>query len=286
MGIPYAEVIGDPIAHSKSPIIHGFWLAKLGLNYEFRKQRVAPEDLASYFQLRRCDQLWCGSSITIPHKQAVVPLVHDLSYPADTIGAVNAVTRTGGKEPQLIGHNTDAAGFLDTLQGWPGLEKPVRLASVIGTGGGAAAVASVLRDQGFLIFAYSRSKERGAAFLERLGERDADFVQRLESLANVGPEIVADPDRADMVINASPLGMRGFPPLDLSLTGYSPATLFYDLVYDPVETELIRTGRDRGHPVISGIDMLIAQAARAFALFYEEEAPRQHDAELKELLTS
>jgi shikimate dehydrogenase len=286
MGVPYAEVIGDPIAHSKSPLIHKFWLGKLGLDYEFRACRVAPMDLPDHLERRRVDPLWCGSSVTIPHKQAVIPLLDGLTRPADAIGAVNAVTGMGGREPKLFGHNTDAHAFLDTLRGWTGLGQVYRMASVIGTGGGAAAVAWALREHGFLVMVYSRSEARGEAFLRRLGESDMDFVQRLEWLTNDSPGAKFYPDSGDIVVNASPLGMQGFPPLEINIDDYPPATIFYDLVYAPVETPLLQAARERGYPVISGVEMLIAQAARAFYLFFTTDAPREYDEELRELLTS
>ena len=287
MGIPYAEVIGDPIAHSKSPAIHKFWLNKQGMDGDYRAVRVRASELADYFAARRGDPLWRGANITIPHKRAAMPLLDGLTHPSDAIDAVNAVTRIGGNEPKLIGHNTDAHGFLDTLSGWNGPDRLHRLARVIGTGGGAAAVAWALREIGFSTFIYSRSEERAEAFLRRLGDTDMDFVQRLEWLTNPSPHAaVADPDSGDIFVNASPLGMRGFPPLEIDIDKYPPATIFYDLVYDPPETPLIRAARERGYPVISGLEMLIAQAARAFYLFFTVHAPREHDDELRELLTS
>jgi shikimate dehydrogenase len=286
MGIPYAEVIGDPIAHSKSPSIHKFWLEKLGLTYDYRARRVSAEDLPAYLEARREDTLWCGASITIPHKQAVLGHLDALTCPAGSIGAANVVTREGAANPRLIGHNTDAFGFLDTLRGWPGPEIQYRCASLIGTGGGAAAVAWALAQEEFQLIVYSRSDERGAAFRRRFAEPDVDFVQPFASLANDFSAEWGDRSQvADILVNATPLGMRGFPPLPVSLTRMPPGTLVYDLVYDPVETELLRSARERGYPVISGLDMLIAQAARAFALFFAEEAPRQHDDALKALLS-
>lgn len=287
MGVPYAEVIGDPIAHSKSPAIHTFWLEKLGLNFDFRPFRVAPGALADYFELRRGDPLWRGTSITIPHKQAAIPLLDGMTHPAEAIGAVNAVTRVGVKQPKLIGHNTDAHGFLDTLIGWPGLDRLHRLSHVVGTGGGAAAVAWALWEAGFWVFVHSREETRAEDFLRRFGNTDMDFAQRLEWLA--GPargNVVEPPDSGDIFVNASPLGMRGFPPLDVNVERYPRETIFYDLVYDPVETPLLRAARERAHTVISGLELLIAQAARAFYLFFMAHAPREHDDELRELLTS
>ena len=287
MGMPYAEVIGDPIAHSKSPLIHNFWLAKLGLNYEYRRTRVTPGQLPAYLDAARGDPFWCGANVTIPLKRTVASLMDELVYPAPSIGAVNAVVRKGSEQPVLVGHNTDADGFLAPLNGWPGLDRNIRMASLIGTGGAAAAVAWALRREGFLLFVYSRSLERAAAFLRELGEDDMDFAQRLDGLA-AGPAIGTDwGDRsevADLLVNASPLGMAGGLPLAVDLDGLPPDTLVYDLVYDPVETPLLATARERGLPTISGLDMLVGQAAVAFELFFAQPAPRAHDAELMALL--
>ena len=285
MAVPYAEVIGDPIAHSKSPAIHKFWLEKLGLDYDYRHRRVAAADLPAYLEACRRDPLWCGANITIPHKQAVLGPLDSLVWPAGSIGAVNAVTREGAANPRLIGHNTDAFGFLDTLRGWPEPERLNRFASIIGTGGAAAAVAWALAHEGFLLIVYSRSDERGAAFRRRFAVPDVDFVQPLAGLAREGQAEWDDRSGvAEILVNATPLGMRGFPPLPVNLARMPAGMLIYDLVYDPMETALLRDARERGFPVISGIDMLIAQAARAFTLFFGEEAPRAHDDALKALL--
>ena len=113
MGRPYAEVIGDPIAHSKSPAIHNFWLAKLGIDAEYGACRVRPDELADYFARRRGDAEWRGCNVTMPHKQAVMPLLHSVEEPAALVGAVNTI------RPSLdglqVGHNTDVAGFLEPL---------------------------------------------------------------------------------------------------------------------------------------------------------------------------
>ena len=106
---PYAEVIGDPIAHSKSPIIHGFWLEKLGIDAEYRATRVTSDDLPRFIAERRADPAWRGCNVTIPHKVAMLDLVDDPGGVRDSIGAMNTVVRQG--PDTLFGTNTDAAGF-------------------------------------------------------------------------------------------------------------------------------------------------------------------------------
>ena len=113
MNRPFAEVIGDPIAQSKSPAIHGFWLGKMGIDADYRACHVRPDELADYFSARRADPDWRGCNITMPHKQAVLPLLDGLDPAAERIGAVNTVVRRG--DGSLIGANTDAPGFIDPL---------------------------------------------------------------------------------------------------------------------------------------------------------------------------
>ena len=287
MGIPYAEVIGDPVAHSKSPVIHKFWLEKLGLEYAYRRTRISPGQLPAYLYAARQDPLWCGANVTIPLKRRAAELVDQLIFPAPSIGAVNALVRQGRDQPALVGHNTDAAGFLEPLGNWPEHEPDAQLATLIGTGGAAAAVAWALRREGFILFVHSRSIDRAESFLRSLGEDDMDFAQTMDVLSNEGATDCGDrSDVAEILVNATPLGMTGHPPLEVNLDCLPPATIVYDLVYDPVETPLLRAARERGLRTVSGLDMLVGQAAIAFELFFAQPAPREHDAELRERLTS
>ena len=141
MTTPYAEVIGDPVAHSKSPLIHGFWLDRLGLGGEYRRAHVRSDGLADYFAARRADPAWRGCNVTIPHKQAVLAHVDWIDPTAAAIGAVNTVVPENGV---LAGYNTDAVGFLEPLQ--PLLERRhlFRMARILGTGGAARAVTHAL----------------------------------------------------------------------------------------------------------------------------------------------
>ncbi|HYE29568.1 MAG TPA: shikimate dehydrogenase [Allosphingosinicella sp.] len=287
MGIPYAEVIGDPIAHSKSPLIHGFWLAKLGLDYDFRASRVESGNLADFLRHRRADPDWRGCSVTLPHKVDVVGLVDETTPRAGAVGAVNCVTREGSRSPRLIGGNTDVSGFVVPLSPWLKRDDPCRMATVIGTGGAAAAVSYALRCHGFIILSVGRTVGKAAAFRRRLGlDDDPDFALDLESPA--GSWFAGRGDRSrvlDVLVNASPLGMTGFPALPIDLGNSPPGLVVYDLVYDPRDTPLLRQARALGLATIGGLEMLLAQAAEAFELFFGEKPPREHDAELRELLT-
>ena len=268
--LPYAEVIGDPIAHSKSPLIHGFWLEKLGIEAEYRKTHVKHDELAAYFLKRQADKNWLGCNVTIPHKIAVMDYVSDPSRVGALIGAMNTVAcETGGP---LIGTNTDAGGFLAPLRTlkWKGDS-----AVLIGAGGAARAVLFALGQIGV-------SKITIMA-------RDSAKAQALLDLAGMKGTIIGMDDPlppADLVVNSSPLGMAGQPPLKLDLSPLPDSATVYDIVYVPLDTELLVNARARGLRTIDGLEMLIGQAALAFEIFFDAEAPRDHDAELRALLTA
>lgn len=281
MGVPYAEVIGDPVAHSRSPDIHAFWLAKLGIEADYRRTLVVPEDFEAHLAQRRDDPDWLGCNLTMPHKQAAMPLLDEIAPDAAGIGAVNIVVRKGSRS---IGHNSDGAGFLEPLQ--PLLARPhlFRMARIFGAGGAARAVVDVLRGAGFAIVVAARRVEEAERLVAGL---DPQFNRAVMLDRFAAPTDFAFDDRAgilDLVVNTTPLGMSGNAPLALDFSHVPPGAIVYDLVYDPLETPLLAEARRLGHPTIDGLAMLIGQAAIAFALFFGMPAPRAHDAELRERL--
>jgi shikimate dehydrogenase len=132
---PYAEVIGDPIGHSKSPAIHGFWLGKLGLDADYRAVHVLSDGLADHFAERRQDAAWRGCNVTVPHKQAVIPFVDELSPLAGEVGAVNLITPQGSR---LAADNSDVLGIINSLPPDLLAKPPIRMC-LIGSGGAARA---------------------------------------------------------------------------------------------------------------------------------------------------
>lgn len=282
MVIPYAEVIGDPIAQSKSPIIHKFWLGKLGLAGDYAMQRVAPDHLAAFIDGRRGDRAWRGCNVTIPHKQAVLPLMDRLDPFAARVGAVNIVARDGDA---LVGHNSDAPGFLEPLRPWLDQSHLLRTARIIGTGGAARAIAHALWDQGFTLIIIARDRAKAEALADAF-DRSHVYVAPLAGLADPLTFDWRDTDgRLDLVVNATSLGMIGQPPLAIDFSHLPPGAIVYDAVYAPLETPLLAEARRRGHPVIDGLSMLIGQARIAFTLFYGHQPPAADDAELRALLT-
>lgn len=263
--LPYAEVIGDPIAHSKSPLIHNFWLNALEIEAEYRKTHVTPEGLAAYFLARRADPDWLGCNVTIPHKIAVMDYVDDPGSVRTRIGAVNTIaSETGGP---LIGTNTDAGGFLQPLlrDKWKG-----QSAVLVGAGGAARAILFALTSLGVPdITIMVRDADKGQALLDRAG-----VTGRVIGMADALPA-------ADLLVNSTSLGMVGQPVLDLDLAPLPPHATVYDIVYAPLETGLLGAARARGLRTLDGLEMLIGQAALAFDIFFDAQAPRELDAELR-----
>lgn len=283
MSVPYAEVIGDPIAQSKSPVIHGFWLEKLGIAGDYRRQLVHANGLGAYLAQRRNDPDWRGCNVTMPHKQAIIPLLDRLDPLARAIGAVNTIVPEGGA---LVGYNTDAPGFLEPLQ--PLLEERhyFRMARVIGTGGAARAIVAALTGQGVVIVLAGRNPARARALLDELDPGGEHHVAPLDHFA--APTDFAFDDREgclDLVVNASSLGMTGQPPLLFDMTHAPPGSVFYDIVTSPLDTDFLKAARAGGFRTVDGLSMLIGQADHAFRRFFGAVPPRgESDAALRERL--
>ena len=277
-----AGIIGWPIAHSKSPVIHRFWLGKLGLDGDYSRFPVAPEDVGA--ALRALPALGVrGINVTVPHKQAVIPHLDRLDPLAGKIGAVNTVVVEDGK---LAGYNTDAAGFLEPLTPLLGQRHLFRMARILGAGGAARAVAHALWSRGFELVIAARDVGKARALRAEFDAEDGRAVA-LDHFA--APTDFAFDDRQgilDLIVNTTPLGMSGQPPLAFDFSHAPPGAIVYDAVYAPLETPLLAEARERGHPVIDGLSMLIGQAAAAFELFFAAPAPREHDAELRALLSA
>ena len=281
----YAEVIGDPIAQSKSPVIHKFWLEQLGIAADYRACQVTAEGLADYFAARRSDPEWCGCNVTMPHKQAVMPLLDGLDPLAARVGAVNTVVP--GVDRLLRGFNTDVPGFLEPLQSLLAAPHLVRMARIFGAGGAARAIVAALADHGFTVVLAARDPAKAQELLDELAPHGEHHSPPLDHFAQSTDFSFDDRTQLfDLVVNASPLGMTGRPPLLLDLSHIPPGSVVYDIVTNPHETALLQAAGAAGFVTIDGLAMLIGQAAAAFELFFGQPAPREHDAELRAKLTA
>ena len=268
----YAEVIGDPIAQSKSPAMHGFWLEQLGLAGKYRATHVRAAELADYLAARRADRVWRGCNVTMPHKQAVIPLLDRLDPLAARVGAVNTIVPEQGA---LVGYNTDVPGFLEPLS--EALARPhlFRMARVLGTGGAARAIVTALAQTGAVIVLAGRDPEKARALLDELdpaGEHHAVDLAHFSA-----PTDFSFDDRAgclDLVVNATSLGMAGHAPLVFDYSHAPPGSVFYDIVTSPLDTPFLRGARAAGFAAVDGLSMLIGQADHAFRRFFGTNPPR------------
>ncbi|MDP3552046.1 MAG: shikimate dehydrogenase [Novosphingobium sp.] len=283
MNVPYAEVIGDPIAQSKSPVIHGFWLEKLGLEGRYDRAHVTADGLADYLAARRSDPAWRGCNVTMPHKQAVIPLLGRLDPLAERIGAVNTIVPEDGA---LVGYNTDAPGFLEPLRADLAQTHYFRMARVLGTGGAARAIVAALADEHAVIVLSGRDVEKARRLLDELDPQGEHHVAPLDHFADATDFVFDDREGCfDLVVNASSLGMSGQPPLAFDMSHAPPGSVFYDIVTSPLETEFLKAARAAGFRTVDGLSMLIGQADHAFRRFFGAVPPRgAADVELRERL--
>ena len=252
---PYAEVIGDPIAQSKSPAIHGHWLREAGITADYRAHRVTSAGLAGYLAARRADDAWRGCNVTMPHKQAIIPLLDRLDPAALRIGAVNTVVREGTK---LVGYNTDAEGFLEPLRRELACDHLFRMARVLGTGGAARAIVTALAGEGMVIVLAGRDPAKARALLDELDPGGEHHAVDIAHFADTTDFAFDDRESClDLIVNASPLGMTGQPALAFDLSHVPPGSIVYDIVTHPLDTPLLRAARAAGFRTVDGLAMPI-----------------------------
>ncbi len=254
-----AGVMGWPVGHSLSPLLHGYWLSTHAIDGAYVPLAVKPEDFAE--AVRMLPKLGiAGANVTIPHKQAALAACDELDDVAVRIGAVNTiVVRRDGR---LWGTNTDAYGFLENLKAkHPTWDAGAGPAVVIGAGGAARAVVVALLDAGVpAVRLTNRSRERADALANDLDAKKIEVTDwDLRNVALAG---------AGLLVNATSLGMTGQPELDLDLAHLPKEAAVYDIVYVPLETDLLKAAKAAGHPVIDGIGMLLHQARPGFAAWF------------------
>ncbi|MEO1537440.1 MAG: shikimate dehydrogenase [Pseudomonadota bacterium] len=256
--IPLAGVIGHPIAHSRSPRLHKFWLRKYGIAGDYIPMNVASPDLED--AVRVLPKLgFVGVNVTIPHKEHIMNVVDLVSDRAALIGSVNTlIFRSDGK---VHGDNTDGYGFLQNIRqrapDWSAQDGP---AAVIGAGGAARAVIASLLDAGTTeIRLANRTKNRADALQKEFGTKIVvfDWVQAGNML-----------DGARTVVNASSLGMVGKPTMRVPLDALGKNAVVTDLVYTPLETPLLQYARSIGCQTVDGLGMLLHQAAPGFERWF------------------
>jgi len=250
-----ACVVGWPIAHSRSPLIHNYWLKHYGIAGEYRREAVPPQEFAAFLGSLAA-RGYAGANVTVPHKEAALAL----SQPDDRakgVGAANTLWRDGAV---LRSTNTDVEGFLDNLDAnalqW---DRGLKSAVVLGAGGAAHAVVYGLIGRGVgRVIVINRTRSRAQTLRERFGSR----VQ----VAEWGDETVLTD--AGLLVNATTLGMAGQPDLPIDVAQLPGHAVVADLVYVPLLTALLRAARERGLRTADGLGMLLHQAVRGFALWF------------------
>lgn len=247
-----AFVTGFPIRQSRSPLVHGFWLKKYGLDGSYEAIEIAPEGFVDFVQsLQRIG--YAGGNVTIPHKEKAFTLCTRHDAAAEDIGAVNTLWFEDG---ELRGGNTDAYGFLANLDAMsPGWEVG-KSALVLGAGGASRAIIYALKQQGFTDI---RIVNRTLVRAQELADRFGAGIGAHEWQAM--PELLRD---VDLIVNTTSLGMEGKDELAIDLSGVKSNALVTDIVYVPLETPLLKAARERGLKTVDGLGMLLHQAVPGF----------------------
>lgn len=262
-----AAVIGWPISHSLSPLIHMHWMKKYGIEGTYEKIAVGPEAIETALKTFRADG-FTGFNITVPHKEAILPYLDKVAPMARQIGAVNTVKI--GADGTLSGFNTDGIGLVMNLKksvpDWP-KDKP---ALVLGAGGAARAAALGLlnEDVPFVMIA-NRTRAKAELIANEIGRGRmtvVDWDARDDAVAAAG-----------LVVNSTVLGMKGQHPLDIDLSAAAKDTVIYDIVYQPLNTKLLQDAQSLGLRTVTGLGMLVYQAAAAFKIWLGVEAEYDDD---------
>jgi shikimate dehydrogenase len=259
---PRAAILGYPVAHARSPLIHGFWLAELGLDGVYERREVKPGGVAAALSEMQASG-YAGGNVTVPHKEEAFAACDVTTQRARSLGAVNTFWFEDGK---IHGDNTDGLGFVAHLDathpGWDS-KKPDIL--VLGAGGAARGlILPLLERHPASVSITNRSEERLDALLSDISDLELDLP-----IGGLPWERRADRlDGFALVINTTSLGMAGQPPLDLSLAAAKPGTIIADIVYFPLETSLLAEARRLGLPTLDGLGMLLHQAAPGFERWF------------------
>jgi shikimate dehydrogenase len=248
-------VIGYPVKHSRSPMIHNYWIRQHGLDAIYRIEEVTPEAFPEFIRALR-QRGYVGANVTVPHKQAVMAL-SEPDEKARGIGAANALWFADGA---LRSTNTDVHGFLSNLDAaTPGWDRGLETAVVLGAGGGARAVVyGLLQREVQRVYVVNRTPERAEALQKQFGPRvrPAGWQETTGLLGGAG-----------LLVNTTTLGMTGQPQLDINLR--CPASLVVaDIVYNPLVTKLLAMAKERGLRTADGLGMLLHQAVRGFELWF------------------
>jgi shikimate dehydrogenase len=253
-----AAITGHPVVHSRSPLVHGYWLKKHGIEGEYGRMDVAPDDADRFYRDFATSGL-VGANVTVPHKETAAAACDRLDDAARTMGAAN--TLWIDESGKLNGANTDGLGFLGNLdQLAPGWDSNAGTALVLGAGGAARAIVWALLSRNYTaVHIVNRTREKAQKIADEFGSKT--FAHSWEKLGSLLGE-------ADLLVNTTSLGMTGKPSLEIDLADLPKAALVTDIVYAPLETDLLKQAAARGNRTVDGLGMLLHQAVPGFERWF------------------
>jgi shikimate dehydrogenase len=250
-----ACVIGWPITHSRSPLIHGYWLRELNIKGSYERVAVEPKNLHE-FLLNLKKNGYTGCNVTLPHKEAALAAVDHIDASVKAIGALNTIYRRDG---ETYATSTDGDGFVQNLLSHvPDFKLAGKTIAILGAGGSAKAIIErLLRADVKIISVVNRT-------LARARELQATFGPKIIPTQSLGEALMA----CDVLVNTTSQGMSGQPELEIDLTHLPPHAIVCDIVYVPLKTALLRNAEARGHKIVPGLGMLLHQAVTGFELWF------------------
>ena len=260
-----AYILGHPLGHSLSPIMHNAAFKHLGIRAEYCKKDILPEDLPKTIELLRQDNVF-GANVTIPYKLAVMPFMDNLSDSAKAIGAVNTIVNNNGK---LLGHNTDASGYIRALKENAGFELKGKIAVMLGAGGAARAVAYALLNANVeVLYIHNRTFEKAKSLA-----KEFKFLGNIKAIGKteLKEKIIA----CDLLINTTSVGMEdnAKDPKTSAVEVLPNSGFVSDIVYRPAKTKLLADAEKVGLATQNGLAMLVYQGAQAFEMWTKQDAP-------------
>ncbi len=259
-------LLGYPVKHSLSPVMHNVAFKALGIKAEYKLFEKKPEELTDFFRELKKGSI-SGVNVTIPYKEKVLKYLDELNREAELIGAVNTILVKGKK---LIGYNTDGQGFITSLKKEAGVDPKGKRVVIIGTGGAGRAVSIQLAKEGvkrigLFDIIFDKAQNIASHIKKNISKVEATSVRK-EGLKKEVRE-------ADILINATPAGMRANDPLPVDPKLLHPNLLVYDLIYNPSQTKLLAEAEKIGAKTLNGMGMLLYQGALSFTIWTGKEAP-------------
>src|SRR6266550_4730242 len=252
--LPRACVMGHPVAHSRSPMIHGYWLKTLGIPGAYELKDLTPEQFPDFVTRLEANG-YVGGNVTVPHKEAAFRAVASRDAASEAVGAVNTLWLENGR---LMGGNSDTYGFMANLDDRaPGWDVPGCRALVLGAGGAGRSAVYALKQRGAEVDVVNRTVSRAQDLASKFGAKAHGF--------DAVPRLLRE---ADVLVNCTSLGLAGKPPLEIDLGPLKKTAVVYDVVYVPLETQLLAAARKCGHRTVDGLGMLLQQAGFGFRKWF------------------